>query len=212
MELSEESVSKKSWESLANNVSANRLTHAVTLLSRFQLVNFSGFINGCETSKSKVIFGLTISVRHSCERFSCPTHFPWGQSSSCSYRNRGPLNQRCSLVSTFACSLRFASSEQFKSVGTCRHCLGLDFWWTSDTRLATKVLNFLDWSWIQKITSLLSVHSVQFEKGVYNSSDTFLANLRPNTAAMSSNLGGVFTPTGSPGFPMLCLSDRRRTS
>ena len=39
------------------------------------------------------------------------------------------------------------------------------------------------------MTSLLSVHSVQFEKVVHNSSDTFLANLRPNTAAMSSNLG-----------------------
>ena len=38
------------------------------------------------------------------------------------------------------------------------------------------------------MTSLLSVHGVQFEKGVYNSSDTFLANLIPNTAAMISNL------------------------
>ena len=61
---------------LANNVSANRLTHALTLLSRLQLVNFSGFINGCETSKAKVIFGLTISVRHSCKRSSCTSHFP----------------------------------------------------------------------------------------------------------------------------------------
>ena len=39
------------------------------------------------------------------------------------------------------------------------------------------------------MTSLLSVHSVQFEKGVYNSSDIFLANLRPNAAAISSKLG-----------------------
>ena len=38
------------------------------------------------------------------------------------------------------------------------------------------------------MTSLLSVHGVQFEMGVYNSSYTFLANLRPNTAAISSNL------------------------
>ena len=76
---------------LANNVPANRLTHAVTLLSRFQLVYFSGFINGCETSNAKVIFGLTISARHSSVRSSRTAHFPWGQSSSCSYRNRGPL-------------------------------------------------------------------------------------------------------------------------
>ena len=39
------------------------------------------------------------------------------------------------------------------------------------------------------MTSLLSVHRVKFEKGVYNSSDILLAKLRPNTAAMSSNLG-----------------------
>ena len=71
------------FSTLANNVSANRLTHAVTLQSAFQLVYFSGFINGCETSNAKVIFGLTISDRHSSQRSSCTTHFPSGQSSSC---------------------------------------------------------------------------------------------------------------------------------
>ena len=85
---------------LANNVSANRVTHAVTLQSRFQVVYFRGSINGCETCNAKVIFRLTISARHSSQSSSCTTHFPSGQSSSCSYRNRSPLNQRCSLVST----------------------------------------------------------------------------------------------------------------
>ena len=125
---------------LANNISANRLTHAVTLQSRFQLVYFSGFINGCETCNAKVIFGLTISTRHSSQSSSCSTHFPSCQSSSCSYRNRGPLNQRCSLVTTLACSPRDASSAQFKSVETCRHCLGLDFWYISDIRLAKSLI------------------------------------------------------------------------
>ena len=82
-------------------------------------------------------------------------------------------------------------------MGTCRHCLGLDFWWISDTRLAIKVLYLLDSPWIQKMPSLLSVHSVQFSKGISNSSETFLVNLRPNTAAMRSNLGTYVTFVGA---------------
>ena len=47
------------------------------------------------------------------------------------------------------------------------------------------------------MTSLLSVHSVQFSKGISNSSETFPVNLRPNTAAMSSNLWTDVTFVGA---------------
>ena len=58
----------------------------------------------------------------------------------------------------------------------------------SETWLATKVLYLLDWwPFIQKMTSLLSVHGIQFSKGISNSSDTVRANLTHNTAVMNSN-------------------------
>ena len=54
---------------------------------------------------------------------------------------------------------------------------GFDFWWISNILFATKVLYLPDWHWIQQITSSLYVHNVQFSKGIYKSSATFLDSL-----------------------------------
>ena len=47
------------------------------------------------------------------------------------------------------------------------------------------------------MTSSLSVHYVQFSNGTSSNSETFLDNLSPNTAAMSSNIGMLVAFVGA---------------
>ena len=85
-------------------------------LSRFQQAYFSVSTNGSETANIKVMFGVTIWARHYSERSLYIIRFPWGQSSSCSYRNSGAMTQWQSIVRIFVCGPRVASSAEFKLV------------------------------------------------------------------------------------------------